>query len=68
MKLVDNRHCNDLEPYIVRNKINSENQEMTDYQPDFTLVRSLIYDHFLKCLYVISKQASRSLHDVRRIA
>ena len=54
MKLVDKRYFNDVEPFISANNPPVEVSESND-QPDFTMEKFLVYDEFLKILYVISK-------------
>lgn len=51
MNLIDEQHCNDLEPYIPEHKIG----ELMEADYDYTLEKFLVYDDFLKCLYVLSK-------------
>ena len=55
MRLIDNRHCNDLEPYIPERN----NEEVMDAEYDFTIEKFLIFDVFLKRLYLLSK-----IHDI----
>ena len=55
MRLIDNRHCNDLEPYIPERN----NEEVMDAEYDFTIEKFLVYDDFLKRLYLLSK-----IHDI----
>lgn len=50
MKIVDCHHCNDLEPHIIANNID---ESIDDH--DVTFEKYLLYDEFLKCLYVMSK-------------
>ena len=50
MKIVDSHHCNDIEPYILENNIVKSIDEH-----DITFEKYLLYDEFLKCLYVMAK-------------
>ena len=58
MKKVDKYHRNDIEPYISEsNKYSTEIKDSMNHEnpPDFTIEKFIIYDEFLKCLYLLWK-------------